>query len=82
MKARITVTLKPGVLDPQGRAIEGALRALGVAGIATVRQGKVFDVELDAKDTLRARGALKEASEKLLANMIIENYQIDMPHDQ
>jgi phosphoribosylformylglycinamidine synthase PurS subunit len=78
MKARITVTLKPGVLDPQGRAIEGALRALGVAGISSVRQGKVFDLELEAEDPVSAQVALKDASEKLLANMIIENYRIEV----
>ncbi|MDO8535155.1 MAG: phosphoribosylformylglycinamidine synthase subunit PurS, partial [Xanthobacteraceae bacterium] len=50
MKARVTVTLKPGVLDPQGKAIEGALKSLGVEGVISVRQGKVFDVELAAKD--------------------------------
>ena len=54
MKARVTVTLKPGVLDPQGKAIEGALKSLGIAGIASVRQGKVFDIELEGTD--RARG--------------------------
>jgi phosphoribosylformylglycinamidine synthase PurS subunit len=78
MKARITVTLKPGVLDPQGRAIEGALRALGVAGISSVRQGKVFDLELEAEDPVSAQVTLKDASEKLLANMIIENYRIEV----
>ncbi|WP_163609137.1 phosphoribosylformylglycinamidine synthase subunit PurS, partial [Klebsiella pneumoniae] len=50
MKARVTVTLKTGVLDPQGKAIEGALKSLGVAGIDSVRQGKVFDLELDGAD--------------------------------
>ncbi len=78
MKARVTVTLKSGVLDPQGKAIEGALRALGVAGIAGVRQGKVFDVELEAADAGRAEAALREAAEKLLANTVIENYRIDI----
>ena len=47
MKARVTVTLKSGVLDPQGKAIEGALKSLGVAGVASVRQGKVFDIEIE-----------------------------------
>ena len=50
MKARVIVTLKPGVLDPQGKAIEGALKSLGVVGVASVRQGKVFDIEIDADD--------------------------------
>ncbi len=56
MKARVTVTLKNGVLDPQGKAIEGALKSLGVDGIASVRQGKVFDVELDTADKGARRG--------------------------
>ena len=78
MKARVTVTLKSGVLDPQGKAIEGALKALGIAGVASVRQGKVFDIELQDEDAGRAEDALKEAAEKLLANPIIENYRIEV----
>jgi len=54
MKARVTVTLKSGILDPQGKAIEGALKSLGVAGVASVRQGKVFDIEIDGADRARA----------------------------
>jgi phosphoribosylformylglycinamidine synthase PurS subunit len=78
MKARVTVTLKSGILDPQGKAIEGALKSLGIAGVASVRQGKVFDVELDGADRQRAEAALKDAAERLLANTIIENYRIDI----
>jgi phosphoribosylformylglycinamidine synthase PurS subunit len=78
MKARVTVTLKSGVLDPQGKAIEGALKSLGIDGVASVRQGKVFDVELDGTDRARAEAALKDAAERLLANTIIENYRIDL----
>jgi phosphoribosylformylglycinamidine synthase len=79
MKARITVTLKNGVLDPQGKAIEGALRSLGLEGIASVRQGKVFDVELTpGVDAQRAETALKQACEKLLANTVVENYRVDL----
>jgi phosphoribosylformylglycinamidine synthase len=78
MKARVTVTLKSGILDPQGKAIEGALKSLGIAGVASVRQGKVFDVELDGVDRARAEAALKEAAEKLLANTVIENYRIEV----
>jgi phosphoribosylformylglycinamidine synthase subunit PurS len=78
MKARVTVTLKPGVLDPQGKAIEGALKSLGVSGVASVRQGKVFDIEIDSADEARAQAALKEAADKLLANVIIENYQVEV----
>jgi phosphoribosylformylglycinamidine synthase subunit PurS len=77
MKARVTVTLKAGILDPQGKAIEGALKSLGVSGIASVRQGKVFDIELEGVDKSRVETALKEASEKLLANTVIENYRVE-----
>ena len=78
MKARVTVTLKSGVLDPQGKAIEGALRSLGVEGVSGVRQGKVFDVELDSGDRAAAEATLKAACEKLLANVIVENYRIEV----
>ena len=78
MKARVTVTLKSGILDPQGKAIEGALKSLGVEGVTSVRQGKVFDIELEGEDVARAEGALKDAAEKLLANPIIENYRIEV----
>jgi len=77
MKARVIVTLKPGVLDPQGKAIEGALKSLGVGGIGSVRQGKVFDIEIDAADREAANRKLAEACEKLLANTIVEDYAID-----
>jgi len=76
MKARVTVTLKSGILDPQGKAIEGALKSLGVGGVSSVRQGKVFDIEMDGADRAGAEAALKEAAEKLLANTVIENYDI------
>jgi phosphoribosylformylglycinamidine synthase subunit PurS len=78
MKARVTVTLKSGVLDPQGKAIEGALKSLGVAGVAGVRQGKVFDIELDTADKVTAEAALKSACERLLANTVIENYRVEI----
>jgi len=78
MKARVTVTLKSGVLDPQGKAIEGALKSLGVDGIAGVRQGKVFDLEVEGDDREHAEVALKEAAEKLLANTVVENYRIEI----
>jgi phosphoribosylformylglycinamidine synthase len=74
----VTVTLKSGVLDPQGKAIEGALRSLGVEGVASVRQGKVFDVELDTSDRERAEAALSQACERLLANTVIENYRVEI----
>jgi phosphoribosylformylglycinamidine synthase PurS subunit len=78
MKARVTVTLKSGILDPQGKAIEGALRALGIEGVASVRQGKVFDIEFESADQTRTESALREAAEKLLANLVIENYRIEV----
>ncbi len=78
MKARVTVTLKNGVLDPQGKAIEGALKSLGVDGVDSVRQGKVFDIELGTVDEAAAEAALKQACEKLLANTVIENYRVEL----
>ena len=78
MKARVTVTLKSGVLDPQGKAIEGALGSLGFGGVGSVRQGKVFDIELDGKDKKKAEADLKAMCEKLLANTVIENYAIEI----
>ena len=65
------------MLDPQGKAIEGALKSLGVDGVASVRQGKVFDIEVDGTDRARAEAALKDAAERLLANTVIENYRIE-----
>jgi phosphoribosylformylglycinamidine synthase PurS subunit len=78
MKARVVVTLKNGVLDPQGKAIEGALKSVGVEGVGSVRQGKVFDVEVAGADAASAKAALTAACEKLLANTVIENYQIEI----
>ena len=76
MKARIFVTLKPGVLDPQGQAIQGALGALGFNGVASVRQGKVFDIELtDAQD---AEVRLEAMCQKLLANTVIEDFRVEL----
>ena len=77
MKTRVIVTLKPGVLDPQGKAIEGALRSLGVDGVASVRQGKVFDIEIDVDDPAAAKRKLADACDKLLANAIVEDYAIE-----
>ena len=78
IKARVTVTLKNGVLDPQGKAIEGALGALGFDGVGQVRQGKVFDLELGGTDKAKAEAELKAMCEKLLANTVIENYSISI----
>ena len=78
MKARVTVTLKSGILDPQGKAIEGALKSLGVEGVGSVRQGKVFDIELPGADQAKAEAVLKDAADKLLANTVIENYRVEV----
>ena len=76
IKARITVTLKNGVLDPQGKAIEHALTGLGFGDVGSVRQGKVFDVELDGADKAKAEADLKAMCDRLLANTVIENYSV------
>jgi phosphoribosylformylglycinamidine synthase PurS subunit len=78
MKARVVVTLKSGILDPQGKAIEGALKSLGIEGVASVRQGKVFDVEIAGNNRTQAEATLKAAAEKLLANTVVENYKIEV----
>ncbi|MBN9671285.1 phosphoribosylformylglycinamidine synthase subunit PurS [Roseibium aggregatum] len=78
MKARVIVTLKNGVLDPQGKAIEGALGGLGFSDVGSVRQGKVFDVELSGTDQAAAKAELEQMCEKLLANTVIENYAIEI----
>jgi phosphoribosylformylglycinamidine synthase PurS subunit len=78
IKARVTVTLKNGVLDPQGKAIEGALASLGFDGVGQVRQGKVFDIELEGADTAKAEADLKAMCDRLLANTVIENYSVSI----
>lgn len=78
MKARVTVTLKNGVLDPQGKAIEGSLGSLGFDGVEGVRQGKVFDIALTDRDAEAAKADIEAMCEKLLANTVIENYAIEL----
>jgi phosphoribosylformylglycinamidine synthase subunit PurS len=78
MKARITITLKSGVLDPQGKAIEGALTGLGFAGVGNVRQGKYIELDLAEADRARAEQAVKAMCDRLLANTVIENYHIEL----
>ncbi|NOX82177.1 MAG: phosphoribosylformylglycinamidine synthase subunit PurS [Alphaproteobacteria bacterium] len=78
MKAKITITLKNGVLDPQGKAIEGALAGLGFAGASDVRQGKVIELKLEENDEAAARAKAEEMCKKLLANPVMENYQIEI----
>lgn len=78
MKAKITITLKNGVLDPQGKAIEGALSGLGFEGATEVRQGKVIELKLDETDEAAARAKAEEMCKKLLANPVMENYAIEL----
>lgn len=78
IKARVTITLKNGVLDPQGKAIEGSLGALGFDGVDSVRQGKVFDLSIAGDDAKAAEKSISEMCEKLLANTVIENYAVEI----
>ncbi len=78
MKAHVKVTLKSGVLDPQGKAIEGALSHLGFDGVDHVRQGKYFEIELAETDKAKAEAQVKAMCEKLIANTVIENYVIEL----
>jgi len=78
IKARVTVTLKNGVLDPQGKAIEGGLASLGFKGVQSVRQGKIFDMELNTSDPDTAKADLAAMCEKLLANTVIEDYRVEI----
>ena len=78
IKARVIVTLKNGVLDPQGKAIEHALSALDFDGVGSVRQGKVFDIEVADGDRAKVESDIKAMCDKLLANTVIENYVIQV----
>jgi len=78
MKARVFVTLKNGVLDPQGKAIGHALNGLGFGSVGEVRQGKVIDLDLAESDAAKAKAAVKDMCEKLLANTVIEKYEIEI----
>ena len=78
MKARVIVTLKNGVLDPQGKAIEGALAGLGFGGVESARQGRVIDLEVADRDPAAAKARIAEMCEKLLANTVIESYAIEV----
>jgi phosphoribosylformylglycinamidine synthase subunit PurS len=78
VKARVFITLKNGVLDPQGKAIGHALNGLGFGSVGEVRQGKVIDLELSETDTAKAKTELKAMCEKLLANTVIEKYEIEL----
>jgi phosphoribosylformylglycinamidine synthase len=78
MKARVHITLKPGVLDPQGKAIGHALGSLGFAGVGDVRQGKVIELDLAETDEARAKETVDAMCRQLLANTVIETYRIDI----
>jgi len=78
MKARIKITLKNAVLDPQGKAIEGAVKGLGISGVSDVRQGKYVEVDLAESDPDKARAIVERMCKDLLANMVIENYSYEI----
>jgi phosphoribosylformylglycinamidine synthase len=78
MKARVYVTLKPSVFDPQGRVVAEALHTLGYSEVQDVRQGKFFEVDLDAADRDAAEARVSEMAAKLLANPVIESYRVDV----
>jgi phosphoribosylformylglycinamidine synthase PurS subunit len=78
MKARVFVTLKPSVFDPQGRTIADALHSLGYTGIGDVRQGKYFEVEVDASSADVARTIVTDIANKVLANPVIETHRIEI----
>ena len=81
MKVQVHTTLKEGVLDPQGKAVEAALKNLGFSGINKIRQGKLFDLELDTKNKEEADKLTEEICKVLLANMVIEDYKIKVLPD-
>ena len=78
MKARVTVMLKDGVLDPQGKAIGHALGGLGFAGVGEVRAGKVIELDLSESDPERARATAESMARKLLANTVIESFRVEV----
>ncbi len=78
MKAKVHVTLKPGVLDPQGKAIRNALGALGFDGVREVRQGKSIEIDLEETDRAKARSQVESMCAKLLANPVIETYSVEL----
>ena len=78
MKARVTIMLKDGVLDPQGEAIRHALGGLGHRGVAGVRQGKLIELDLDATDAASAKAEVEKMCEGLLANTVIEKYSVEI----
>ncbi|HVH25915.1 MAG TPA: phosphoribosylformylglycinamidine synthase subunit PurS [Vicinamibacterales bacterium] len=78
MRARVFVTLKPSVFDPQGKTIADALHSLGYSGVSDVRQGKYFELDLSTREVAEARALAAEVADKLLANPVIESYRIEI----
>jgi phosphoribosylformylglycinamidine synthase PurS subunit len=78
MRARVFVTLKPSVFDPQGRTIAEALHSLGYSDIADVRQGKYFELDVDTEQAAEARKVAAEVADKVLANPVIESYRVEV----
>jgi phosphoribosylformylglycinamidine synthase subunit PurS len=78
MKAKVTVMLKQGVLDPQGEAVRHALGTLGFAGVTGVRQGKLIELDLAETDAVAAEAAVRAMCDKLLANTVIESYRVEL----
>lgn len=78
MKARVYVTLKPSVFDPQGKTIHDALRTLGYEQVAGVRQGKYFELDLEAASPEAARASVEEISRRVLANPVIESFRVEL----
>ena len=78
MKAKVHVTLKNGVLDPQGKAVQHALESLGFSGVNEVRQGKFIELDLAETDPAKAKDAVEKMCKDLLANTVIENYTVDV----
>jgi len=79
MKARVLVSPKPTVLDPQGQAIQRAVNGLGHTSVKNVRQGKVFEIEIDAPDAAAAKAELEQLAREVLANPVIETYTVELP---
>lgn len=78
MRARVFVTLKPSVFDPQGHTVAEALHSMGYSGVGDVRQGKYFELELDSRTAEQARTLAAEVADKLLANPVIESYRVEV----
>ena len=78
MKARVTVMLKSGILDPQGEAVKNALNSIGYNEVSSIRQGKVIEIKLNEMSEEKAKNSIEEMCKKLLANTVVENYQIEI----